>query len=180
VLRTIAHADKAAEGRSCRFRVLRASGERRDGARYPEALADFADRVAWQRSASWRCGSGLAAAGDPRTGATRATTSWPAMKVMADYPPDWNARARDGAGACLALELATRPRPSRPWRMCPALASVRVSSAGGDSRSGPCSRATDAALDRKDAGASRRLRRARSRSRYTASGGTRGARGDAR
>lgn len=104
VLRMIGHADKTAEG-DVSFRVLRGLANI-EMARYPEASADLAiDSLGSDpHLALWR---GIAAAGakDWREARNNLVA---AMKVMSDYPPDWNARGRI-ALAQAALELGDAP-----------------------------------------------------------------------
>jgi len=111
VLRTIVHSDKAAEA-DVSFRVLRALANI-EMARYPEALADLAiDSLGSDpHLALWR---GLASAG-ARNWREARNNLVAAKQVLADYPPNWNARARialaqaglelgDSVAAKLALE----------------------------------------------------------------------------
>jgi len=115
VLRTIVHSDKAAEA-DVSFRVLRALANI-EMARYPEALADLAiDSLGSDpHLALWR---GLASAG-ARNWREARNNLVAAKQVLADYPPNWNARARialaqaglelgDSAAAKLALRTFRR------------------------------------------------------------------------
>jgi hypothetical protein len=111
VLRTITHADKTAESDPS-LRVLRALANIQM-ARYREALDDLniEAMASDPHLALWK---GIAAAGSRNWNDAR-NNLVAGMKVMADYPPDWNARARtalalsslqlgDAAAANLALE----------------------------------------------------------------------------
>lgn len=111
VLRTIVHADKGVEG-DVAFRVLRGLANIQM-ARYPEAVADLTIESMGSdpHLALWR---GLALAGK-RDWTEARNNLVAAMKVMADYPPDWNTRARvalataslglgDASSAKMALE----------------------------------------------------------------------------
>jgi tetratricopeptide (TPR) repeat protein len=100
VLRTIVHADKAAEA-DVGFRVLRALANI-EMARYREALADLTIETLGSDAhlALWR---GIAAAGN-RDWREARNNLVAGLKVMGDYPADWHARGRLGL-AMAALEL---------------------------------------------------------------------------
>ena len=104
VLRTIVHSDKTADG-DVSLRVLRALANI-EMARYPEALADLEiDSMGSDpHLALWR-GIALAGARNWRDARNNLVA---AMKVIVDYPPNWNARARI-ALAQAALELGDPP-----------------------------------------------------------------------
>ncbi|MBU6156865.1 MAG: hypothetical protein KJS87_08025 [Alphaproteobacteria bacterium] len=141
VLRMIAHADKAAEA-NVPFRVLRGLANI-EMARYPEAVADFAiDSLGSDpHLAMWK---GIASAG-ARDWRDARNNLMAAMKVMADYPPDWNARARI-ALAQSALELGDAPAAKQALENVPASGLSEAVTAD----LGLVRALTDSALDRKD------------------------------
>ena len=141
VLRTIAHADKAAEA-DVSFRVLRALANIQM-ARYREALSDLNIESLGSdpHLALWR---GIAAAG-AREWRDARNNLVAGMKVMGDYPPDWNARARVSL-ALATLELGDVPAAKSALENVPASGlSAPVAAEFQLARA-----LTDLALDRKD------------------------------
>jgi hypothetical protein len=141
VLRTITHADKAAEA-DVSFRVLRALANIQM-ARYQEALSDLTIESLGSdpHLALWR---GIAAAG-AREWRDARNNLVAGMKVMGDYPPDWNARARVSL-AMATLELGDAPAAKSALENVPASKlSAPVAAEFQLARA-----LTDLALDRKD------------------------------